>query len=77
MIARTATRVAGALWLVSLALVAAGLWTPSFLPLVTLLLLLFPHGRLPSRRRPPSAWLAGVVAMIVVGNTLAQAGIQQ
>ena len=78
MSARTAIRVAGVLWLVSLALVAAGLWTPSFFPLVPLLFLLFPHGQVPSRRWPPSAWLVGIGrAMIVVGNTLAQAGIQQ
>jgi hypothetical protein len=47
-------------------------WIPGFLPLLTLLLLLFPDGRLPSRRWRPVAWLAGAgMVLLIVGYAFA------
>jgi hypothetical protein len=43
-------------------------WIPGFMPLLTLLLLLFPDGRPPSRRWRPAGWLAGAaMALLIVG----------
>src|SRR5215208_6730801 len=41
-------------------------WVPGFGPALTFLLLLFPNGRLPSRRWRPVGWLA-VAAMVTLG----------
>src|SRR5215213_4078670 len=41
-------------------------WVPAFGPALTFLLLLFPNGRLPSRRWRPVGWLA-VAAMVTLG----------
>jgi hypothetical protein len=47
------------------------LWVPSVGLLGTYLILLFPDGRLPSRRWRPLAWLSGaVIALLCVGITL-------
>lgn len=47
------------------------LWVPSIGLLGTYLILLFPDGRLPSRRWRPLAWLSGaVIALLCVGITL-------
>jgi hypothetical protein len=44
-------------------------WTPAILPAATFLLLLFPNGRLPSRRWRPVAWCAGLgIALVFVGD---------
>ena len=51
-------------WLAWLAASSAVTWIPGVVPLVTLGLLLFPDGRLPSRRWRPAVVLA-VVAMVV------------
>jgi signal transduction histidine kinase len=44
----------------SMAWLAVWMWSPGVVLLLTFLLLLFPEGRLPSRRWRPAAWLAGV-----------------
>ena len=41
-------------------------WPPGLILVFTYLLLLFPDGRLPSRRWKPVAWLAGVALLITV-----------
>jgi hypothetical protein len=41
-------------------------WVPGFGPALTFLFLLFPNGRLPSRRWRPVGWLA-VAAMVTLG----------
>ena len=46
--------------------VAQWVWVPGFGPALTLLFLLFPNGRLPSRRWRPVGWLA-VAAMVTLG----------
>ncbi len=47
------------------------LWVPTVGLLAIYLLLLFPDGRLPSRRWRPLAWLAGVIIVLVsVGSGL-------
>jgi hypothetical protein len=44
-------------------------WVPAILPAATFLLLLFPNGRLPSRRWRPVAWCAGLgIALVFVGD---------
>jgi hypothetical protein len=44
-------------------------WIPAILPAATFLLLLFPNGRLPSRRWRPVAWCAGLgIALLFVGD---------
>jgi len=44
-------------------------WIPAILPAATFLLLLFPNGRLPSRRWRPVAWCAGLgIALVFVGD---------
>jgi len=44
-------------------------WIPAILPAATFLLLLFPNGRLPSRRWRPVAWCAGLgIALGFVGD---------
>jgi signal transduction histidine kinase len=42
------------------------IWPPGIILVFTYLLLLFPDGRLPSRRWKPVAWLAGVALLITV-----------
>jgi hypothetical protein len=43
-------------------------WIPGFMPLLTLLLLLFPDGTAPSRRWRPVGWLAGLgMGLLIVG----------
>jgi hypothetical protein len=47
-------------------------WIPGFMPLLTLLLLLFPDGRAPSPRWRPVGWLAvAAMALLVVGYAFA------
>jgi hypothetical protein len=47
-------------------------WIPGFMPLLTLLLLLFPSGSPPSRRWMAVGWLAGVgMALLIVGYAFA------
>jgi hypothetical protein len=47
-------------------------WIPGFMPLLTLLLLLFPEGAAPSPRWRPLGWLAGLaMALLVVGYAFA------
>jgi hypothetical protein len=47
-------------------------WIPGFMPLLTLLLLLFPDGRLPSRRWLAIGWLAGLgMGLLIVGYAFA------
>ncbi len=47
-------------------------WIPGFMPLLTLLLLLFPDGRPPSRRWRPVGWLAVLaMGMLIVGYAFA------
>jgi hypothetical protein len=47
-------------------------WVPGFMPLLTLLLLLFPDGRPPSRRWRPIGWVALVgMALLIVGYAFA------
>lgn len=54
-----------------LAWVANWAWVVGFVPLLTLLLLLFPAGRPPSRRWRPVAWLgAAAIALLVLGYAL-------
>ncbi|MET0207123.1 MAG: hypothetical protein ABW228_08100, partial [Thermoleophilaceae bacterium] len=44
-------------------------WIPAILPAATFLLLLFPNGRLPSRRWRPVAWCAGLgIALVFMGD---------
>jgi hypothetical protein len=45
-------------------------WVPGFGPALTFLFLLFPNGRLPSRRWRPVGWLA-VAAMVTLGCSVA------
>lgn len=47
-----------------MAWVGSWAWMPGILPLTTLLLLLFPHGELPSPKWRPLAW--GVLAVLIV-----------
>lgn len=49
------------------ALLYAWMWVPAVGLLGTYLLLLFPDGRLPSRRWSPLAWISGVVILLVSG----------
>jgi len=44
-------------------------WVPSLLGGTALLFLLFPHGRLPSRRWRPVVWLTGAVTLAYVAGT--------
>ena len=47
-------------------------WVVGFVPLLTLLLVLFPDGRPPTRRWRPVAWLGGLaITLLVVGYALA------
>jgi hypothetical protein len=47
-------------------------WVPGFVPLLTLLLVLFPDGHPPSRRWRPVAWLGGAaIAVLVFGYAFA------
>jgi hypothetical protein len=47
-------------------------WIPGFMPLLTLLLLLFPDGSPPSRRWRPVGWLAGLaMSLLIVGYAFA------
>src|SRR5215212_2492888 len=50
--------------------VTAWVWVLGFGPALTFLLLLFPNGRLPSRRWRPVGWLA-VAAMVTLGSGMA------
>jgi hypothetical protein len=53
------------------------LWAPSVGLLATYVFLLFPNGRLPSRRWRPLAWLSGVViALVSVGVALSPGPLQ-
>jgi hypothetical protein len=53
------------------------LWVPGFMPLLTLLLLLFPDGRPPSGRWRPVGWLALVgMGAIVVGYAFAPGALE-
>ena len=45
-------------------------WVAGFAPALTFLLLLFPNGRLPSRRWHPAGWLT-VAAMVTLGSGMA------
>ncbi len=56
------------------ALVADLAWVPSLLAATALLFLLFPHGRLPSRRWRPFVWLIGAVTLAYVVATAFNAG---
>ena len=56
------------------ALVADLAWVPSLLAGTALLFLLFPHGRLPSRRWRPFVWLIGAVTLAYVVATALNAG---
>ena len=56
------------------ALVADLAWVPSLLAATALLFLLFPHGRLPSRRWRPFVWLIGAVTLAYVVATALNAG---
>jgi hypothetical protein len=49
---------------------AQWIWVPGFAPALTFLLLLFPNGRLPSRRWRPVGWLAAA-AMVILGSSMA------
>ena len=49
-----------------MAWVSVWAWPPGILMLFTFLLLLFPDGRLPSRRWRPIAWLAGLALIVMV-----------
>ena len=52
-------------------------WIPGFMPLLTLLLLLFPDGRPPSRRWRPVGWLAGLaMALLIVGYAFAPGALE-
>jgi two-component system, NarL family, sensor kinase len=44
---------------------AGWLWLPGLLPVLTVLLLVLPHGRLPGPRWRPVAWLVGVVISVL------------
>ncbi len=55
-----------------MAWVGSWAWLPALLPLTTLVVLLFPDGRLPSRRWAPVAWAAaGATALATVAAALA------
>jgi hypothetical protein len=51
---------------VTAAWLAEWLWIPAYAPLITLLFLLFPDGRLPSRRWRPVALLMGAHLMLMI-----------
>jgi hypothetical protein len=52
-------------------------WVPGFMPLLTLLLLLFPDGRPPSRRWWPVGWLALTgMAMLIVGYAFSPGALE-
>ena len=55
-------------------LVADLTWVPSLLGGTALLFLLFPHGRLPSRRWRPVVWLIGAVTFAYVAGTALNSG---
>ena len=55
-------------------LVADLTWVPSLLGGTALLFLLFPHGRLPSRRWRPVVWLIGAVTFAYVAGTAVNSG---
>ena len=47
-------------------------WVPGFMPLLTLLLLLFPDGRLPSPRWRPVGWLTALaMGLLIIGYAFA------
>jgi hypothetical protein len=56
------------------ALVADTVWVPVMLGGIAGLFLLFPHGRLPSRRWRPAVWLGAALALAYVGGTLVKPG---
>jgi hypothetical protein len=52
-------------------------WIPGFMPLLTLLLLLFPDGSAPSRRWRPLGWLAALaMGLLIVGYALAPGSLE-
>jgi hypothetical protein len=51
------------------------LWVPSVGLLATYVFLLFPNGRLPSRRWRPLAWLSGVVKVSVSVGVMLSPGL--
>jgi hypothetical protein len=52
-------------------------WIPGFMPLLTLLLLLFPDGAPPSPRWRPVAWLAGLgMGLLIVGYAFAPGALE-
>jgi hypothetical protein len=66
-LAQPQERLPGTQWA---AWVASWVWVPGIAPALTFLLLLFPDGRLPSRRWRPVGWLA-VAAMVTLGLGMA------
>ena len=54
---------------------AGWIWVPGFIPLITALLLLFPDGRLPSRRWWPAGALVGLVARDADARLRVRAGV--
>ncbi len=66
-VAQPSGRLPGTRWV---AWFAQWMWVPGFAPALTFLLLLFPDGRLPSRRWRPVGWLA-VAAMVTLGLGMA------
>ncbi|MDP8928296.1 MAG: hypothetical protein M3O70_06895, partial [Actinomycetota bacterium] len=66
-VAQPSGRLPGTQWV---AWFAQWMWVPGFAPALTFLLLLFPNGRLPSRRWRPVGWLA-VAAMVTLGSGMA------